>query len=425
MISKFIFSSLFLICLSTQVINLNAHENDIQPNFYNDSIKTKLSLFEKGNQILEYGEKIKLDNYFLNEENKIEKITYNSKTTGEQTMFIELSKDKTNYRIFKKIIVEDTKAPTIKFKENNVSIIKGKKYNPLDNIKSCADPVDGDIDPTIKTSLDVDKVGKHKVKIIAKDKNGNIAEKEFVVTVKKPIEVPQKFDSSNVKQHTVNTHGIFRNYSFNEKYTQYIYDKIQNGEKDFLVPNATNWDEVIASKNEYCREVLDYHFYLSSYKRGEDEFGIHYKIDYDEAQDYKARSQEKISSYRSFIANALNTMNLNCTDAEMVQQINNYIVKHFSYKLYEESYSTYGVKTFVETKRGKCWHYAILFRDMCKAVGIHAGYVEGYAYGGFHAWNYVYIDGDKYWFDPTFNDTIGNNQFSFLTSSQLRRTHSW
>lgn len=424
MLSKLIISSLFLIGLVTQMVSLNAVEVN-QINFYNDIVKTKLMLLDKGEAIIEYGEKVDFKNYFIESDAEIENVDFNTKEIGEQTAYIKLAKNKVNYKLSRNFIVKDTQAPKIKIKEKNISIIKGKKYDPVKNIESCKDPIDGKITPTIKTSLDINKIGKYKVLVVAEDKNGNSTEKEFTVTVKKPIEVPKKVVSSNTKLHTINTYNVFSSYSFSQKYTQYIYDKVQSGEKDFLVPNATNWDEVINSKNEYCREVLDYHFYLSSYKVGENEFGVHYKIDYDEVQNYKARSQQKIHSYRNFIANALSTMNLNCTDAEMVQQINNYIVKNFSYKSYEETSTTYGVKTFVETKKGKCWHYAMLFRDMCKAVGIPVGYVEGYAYGDFHAWNYVYIDGTKYWFDTTLNDSHHSNQFSFMSNSQLSKTHSW
>lgn len=420
---RLIFLSLFFICLSFQTISLNANETT-EPNFYNDLVKSRLYLIEKGEPILEYGQKVKFENYFNNLNADIEEVEFDTKKIGEQTAYIKLSKNKTNYKLSKTFTVKDTKAPVVNLKNNTISITKGTKYDPLDNIKKCDDPVDGKIDPTIETSLDINKLGTYKAKVIAEDKNGNTTEKEFTITVKNPIEVPQKVVSSNTKKHTINTYGIFRNYAFTKKYTQYIYDKLKSGEKNFIVENATNWDEVKASKNEYCREVLDYHFYVTSYKLG-DEFGINYKLDYNEVQAFVHRSEQKNQSYRNFIENALSTMNLNCTDAEMVQQINNYIVKNFSYKLYDESLSTYGVKTFVEIKKGCCWHYAILFRDMCRAVGISAGYVEGYAYGDFHAWNYVYINGTKYWFDTTFNDSHHSNQFSFMSDSQLRRTHSW
>lgn len=416
-----------IVCLASSfvgIVKLNATERN-ELNFQNELIKSQLSLFDIGVNVVEYGDKVDFSKYFSNNEATIEDVAFDTKKMGKQIAEIKFSKNKTNYKITKTFFVEDTKAPTIKFKNKNISIVKGEKYDPNKNIKSCKDPIDGNIKPAIETSLDINKIGKYTVKVTAKDINGNTTKKEFSVTVKNPIEVPQKVVSTNTKLHTVNTSNLFNNYSFSGKYTRYIYDKINAGEKKFLIPNATNWDEVIASKNEYCREVWDYHFYLTSYKLGEDEFGIHYKIDYDEAQDYKSRSQQKISSYKNFIANALSTMNLNCTDAEMAQQINNYIVKNFSYKTYEETSSTYGVKTFVETKRGQCWHYAILFRDMCKSVGLNAGYVEGYAYGGFHAWNYVYIDGVKYWFDTTLNDSHKSNSFSFMNNSQLYKTHSW
>ena len=126
--------------------------------------------------------------------------------------------------------------------------------------------------------------------------------------------------------------------------------------------------------------------------------------------------------YRSYIKNALYGMNLNCTDKEMVDQINAHIVRNFSYSMTNDKL----MSSFTDNKIGQCMHYARLFSDMCKAVGISCSYIEGYADGEYHAFNSVTIDGQKYYFDVCWNDEGGSqNAYSWLSEAQLRKTHSW
>lgn len=48
-----------------------------------------------------------------------------------------------------------------------------------------------------------------------------------------------------------------------------------------------------------------------------------------------------------------------------------------------------------------CDGYAGVFYYMANAVGLHALYDDGWAYGGGHAWNLVQIDGTYYYIDLT------------------------
>ena len=52
----------------------------------------------------------------------------------------------------------------------------------------------------------------------------------------------------------------------------------------------------------------------------------------------------------------------------------------------------------------------MLFRDMCRAVGIEAKYIENDT----HAWNSVRVDGEVYYFDVTWNDagSYSNDKYS-------------
>ena len=88
----------------------------------------------------------------------------------------------------------------IELKKEKVEITEGDKFDPVSNIASVKDVIDGDIKKSddkkltkngylIDSSVDTKKAGSYKVKIIAYDVNGNKTEKEYAVTVKeKPKE---------------------------------------------------------------------------------------------------------------------------------------------------------------------------------------------------------------------------------------------
>lgn len=92
----------------------------------------------------------------------------------------------------------DEVAPVIKLNKDTVEITEGDAYDPSGNIKSVKDDFDGNITKADKkpdeagtayylidsSKLDTSKAGKYKVKVIAADKAGNEATKEFTVKVK-------------------------------------------------------------------------------------------------------------------------------------------------------------------------------------------------------------------------------------------------
>lgn len=99
--------------------------------------------------------------------------------------------------------------------------------------------------------------------------------------------------------------------------------------------------------------------------------------------------------YENWIVNKLSTINLNASDRSIVNSIKKIIMDNLSYEITNDL-----IYTAVTIGRGQCYHYAHLFRDMCSAVGIKCDYVEN----EIHAWNYVYIDGQKIKEDVTNED---------------------
>lgn len=114
----------------------------------------------------------------------------------------------------------------------------------------------------------------------------------------------------------------------------------------------------------------------------------------------------KLTKYRNEINRALSSMNLYCSNDEMIKQINNYICETYSYKVINGS--SFDI---IENYEGQCMHYALLFNNMCAAVGIDMDYIEGNTTRGPHGWNRGTFDGHIYYFDITWNDPLGSNVF--------------
>ncbi|MCR5796190.1 MAG: hypothetical protein K6G61_12690 [Solobacterium sp.] len=112
-------------------------------------------------------------------------------TVGEYTLTCTLHDTDKKYgqvvekTIEKTVSVVDTKAPEIVLAEENIAIKQDKEYDPLSNIVSALDPVDGNVETKAETDLNTAVPGVYTVKVSAEDKNGNTAEREFQVTVVK------------------------------------------------------------------------------------------------------------------------------------------------------------------------------------------------------------------------------------------------
>ena len=128
---------------------------------------------------------------------KVEKVTgFDSKKVGEQTLRVLFAIEGTEVEKEIKVVIKDTKKPTIKLKKDKITITMGDEINLRDNVKTVTDPVDGKLPYSkkeIKKSgfyidqgkLDLKKAGTYEVKVNAFDANGNKSEKAFDVVVKK------------------------------------------------------------------------------------------------------------------------------------------------------------------------------------------------------------------------------------------------
>lgn len=104
------------------------------------------------------------------------------------------------------------------------------------------------------------------------------------------------------------------------------------------------------------------------------------------------------------------------TEKEAIKAINAYVCNLISYE--EGQKSPY---IAFQTGKGNCRTYACIFKMMCNQIGIECDYIEGFANGGYHAWNRVYISGVPYWIDCCWNNG-GTNEYSL--SADLWGDHS-
>lgn len=124
------------------------------------------------------------------------------------------------------------------------------------------------------------------------------------------------------------------------------------------------------------------------------------------------KSLEVENNIKSIVNNIVTS---DMTEKDAVIAINNYVCDLITYELSQGDFYL-----ALQTGKGNCRTYACIFKMMCNQVGIECDYIEGFANGGGHAWNRVYIGGVPYWVDACWND--GGNQY--LLSADLWKNHS-
>ena len=168
--------------------------------------------YSLNNHVVEYGsDQSQVDWLKLSTTNgnKVTVAKFDTKKIGEIEVAFTVCLDDTCKEFPQKLEIKDTKSPVIELKKEKVEITEGDKFDPVSNIASVKDVIDGDIKKSddkkltkngylIDSNVDTKKAGSYKVKIIAYDVNGNKTEKEYAVTVKekpeetKPNQTQQK-----------------------------------------------------------------------------------------------------------------------------------------------------------------------------------------------------------------------------------------
>lgn len=90
------------------------------------------------------------------------------------------------------------------------------------------------------------------------------------------------------------------------------------------------------------------------------------------------------------------------TDREKIVAIHNFIAEYFYYDYAFANQVRYGLVTsytpntnlVLESGVGVCCDFASVFAAMCRSQEIPCAVATGYRNGGYHAWNFVYVDGE-------------------------------
>lgn len=166
------------------------------------------------NHVVEYGEdQTKIDwlKQSTTNGNKVTVAKFDTKKIGETDVVFTVCLDDTCKEFSQKLEIKDTKSPVIELKKEKVEITEGDKFDPVSNIASVKDVIDGEIKKSddkkltkngylIDSIVDSKKAGNYKVKIIAYDVNGNKTEKEYAVTVKEKLEEPKPSNNQTQQQ---------------------------------------------------------------------------------------------------------------------------------------------------------------------------------------------------------------------------------
>ena len=160
--------------------------------------------FKLNDNVIEYGSdnsKIEWETRSTTNGNKITAKEFDTKKVGQVDIVFTVCLDETCQEFTKQIEIKDTQAPEIIFKSESLEITEGDAFDPVSNIESVKDPIDGDIKQSdnkeitkdgyiIESDVNTDQSGEYTVKVIAYDVNGNKAEQSYKVIVKEKTKEP-------------------------------------------------------------------------------------------------------------------------------------------------------------------------------------------------------------------------------------------
>lgn len=133
-------------------------------------------------------------------ENGSDRLNINAKTVGEQTVKIIVTANNTLFfdkaiELNAKIIIVDTAPPEFTESVDEIKITEGDELDILSKFK--AQDLSGEVEITLDGEFDNSKVGEQVLKVIAKDINSNMAEKEVKIIVNKKVVVTAKPTASS------------------------------------------------------------------------------------------------------------------------------------------------------------------------------------------------------------------------------------
>ncbi len=131
-------------------------------------------------------------------------------------------------------------------------------------------------------------------------------------------------------------------------------------------------------------------------------------------------------------------INDNMTEYEKAKVVHDYLIKNYKYdtRLISDPenpsyYRSYSFAGLLDNGIGVCQAYAELFYHLLCRAGVDCYIVYGESNGVGHAWNIVYLDGEYYHVDATYDDPVpdvaGRLYYDYfcLTDSEIAKNHTW
>ena len=84
--------------------------------------------------------------------------------------------------------VADTAPPVIRIAAPTVTLFTGEKFDPMANVISCVDPVDGEVSCMVDSNVDPSEEGSYTVTLTARERSGNEAVTAYAVDVEERSE---------------------------------------------------------------------------------------------------------------------------------------------------------------------------------------------------------------------------------------------
>ena len=323
----------------------------------------------KSHYTLELGDEFSLTDILYNDEDEVnydeeELKKINSNEIGKYTLNIKYNGK--NYPV--EIQVKDTKAPELKLK--NVSIFwdedKVEKEDFIDEVSDAS----GEVETNMEASIEYGKVGKYKVTITAKDKNGLETKKETTLSIIKDKEAPV---ISGVGTKTVNVGS-----TINFKSGVSAKDN-KDGKVDFTVD---------ASKVNTKKAGTYYATYKATDKSGNTKTVVRKIIVKKEVQRVSYSSNASKSTIVKSTASRI---------GNSIRAIHNWVYNNISF--HSEWGGSDPVKYGLTKYRGNCYVHAMVYNALLEAKGYQAQVI--WTTDKTHYWNIIKVGGKWLHYDTS------------------------
>lgn len=116
--------------------------------------------------------------------------------------------------------VADTAPPVIRLAAPTVTLFTADRFDPMENVVSCEDPVDGEVACIVESDVDPQNEGSYTVVLTARDRSGNESRAEYAVDV-------EEFRLAETPSDGIYTYAYMVNRAAN---TVTVYKRDQSGE---------------------------------------------------------------------------------------------------------------------------------------------------------------------------------------------------